>query len=160
MITFALVPVRSRVLGAKLIASILLAVAMLVMAVGVAAAGVLLASPGVDGTWTNVAPLIAQSAVYLTAGMVTGVAFGAVAARLDARHRRALHAADRLDGARVAVRVRRRRPVAGHAPGPRPAAPGGPDRHPVGACRHCARPLDAASSADRHLADHAREVAA
>ena len=78
MITFALVPVRSRVLGAKLIASLVLAVGMLVMAVGVVAAGVLVASPGVDGTWSDVAPLIGQSAVYLGGGMLTGVAFGAV----------------------------------------------------------------------------------
>ena len=66
--TFALVPVRSRVL----------AVATLVMSVGVVAAGVLVASPGVDGTWADAAPLIGQSAVYLTAGMITGVAFGAI----------------------------------------------------------------------------------
>jgi len=78
MITFTLVPVRSRVLGAKLIASLVLAVGILVMAVGVVAAGVLVASPGVDGTWSDLAPLIAQSAVYLTAGMLTGVAFGAI----------------------------------------------------------------------------------
>jgi ABC-2 type transport system permease protein len=78
MITFALVPVRSRVLGAKLIASVLLAVAMLVMSVGVVAAGVLLASPGVDGTWSDAAPLIGQSALYLGGGMLTGVAFGMV----------------------------------------------------------------------------------
>jgi ABC-2 type transport system permease protein len=78
MITFALVPVRSRVLVAKLIASLVLAVGMLVMAVGVVAAGVLVASPGVDGTWSDVAPLIGQSAVYLGGGMLTGVAFGAV----------------------------------------------------------------------------------
>jgi hypothetical protein len=78
MITFALVPVRSRVLGAKLIASLVLAVAMLAVSVGIVAAGVLVASPGVDGTWSDVAPLIGQSAVYLTAGMVTGVAFGMV----------------------------------------------------------------------------------
>jgi hypothetical protein len=78
MITFALVPVRSRVLGAKLIASVVLAVAMLVMSVAVVAAGVLVASPGVDGTWSDAAPLIGQSAVYLTAGMVTGVALGAI----------------------------------------------------------------------------------
>jgi hypothetical protein len=78
MITFALVPVRSRVLGAKLIASLVLAVGMLVMAVGVVAAGVLVASPGVDGTWSDGATLIGQSAVYLTTGIVTGVAFGMV----------------------------------------------------------------------------------
>ena len=78
MITFALVPVRSRVLGAKLIASLVLAVPMLVMSVAVVAAGVLVASPGVDGTWSDAAPLIGQSAVNLTAGMVVGVALGAI----------------------------------------------------------------------------------
>ncbi|HEX4344902.1 MAG TPA: hypothetical protein VHZ31_05010 [Solirubrobacteraceae bacterium] len=78
LITFALVPVRSRVLGAKLLASLVLAVAILVMSVGVVAAGVLVASPGVAGTWADVATLIGQSAVFLMAGMVTAVAFGAI----------------------------------------------------------------------------------
>jgi ABC-2 type transport system permease protein len=78
LITFALVPVRSRVLGAKLIASLLLAVAMLAISVAVVAAGVLIASPGVEGTWSDAAPLIGQSAVNLTAGMVVGVALGAI----------------------------------------------------------------------------------
>jgi ABC-2 type transport system ATP-binding protein len=78
LITFALVPVRSRVLGAKLIASLLLAVAMLAISVAVVAAGVLVASPGVEGTWSDAAPLIGQSAVNLTAGMVVGVALGAI----------------------------------------------------------------------------------
>ncbi len=78
MITFALVPVRSRVLVAKLAASLLLAVAMLLISAGIVAVGVLVASPGVDGTWSDAGTLLAQSAVYLTAGMVTGVAFGMV----------------------------------------------------------------------------------
>ena len=78
MITFALVPVRSRVLGAKLIASIVLGFAMLLIAVTIVAAGVLLASPGVDGTWSDTAPLIGQAAIYLVGGIVTGVAFGAI----------------------------------------------------------------------------------
>jgi len=78
MITFALVPVRSRVLGAKLIASVVLALATLGMGVAVVAAGVFVASPGVDGTWSDIAPLIGQSAVYLGGGMVVGVAFGAI----------------------------------------------------------------------------------
>jgi len=78
LITFALVPVRSRVLGAKLIASLVLAVAMLVVCVAVVAAGVFVSSPGVDATWSDVAPLIGQSAVFLTAGMVISVAFGAI----------------------------------------------------------------------------------
>jgi ABC-2 type transport system permease protein len=74
MITFALVPVRSRILGAKLIASIVLSLAMLVTAVAVVAAGV----AAVDGTWSDAGTLIAQSAVYLTTGMVVGVAFGTI----------------------------------------------------------------------------------
>ena len=78
MITFALVPVRSRVLGAKLIASLVVAVAALVMSIAVVAAGVLVASPSIDGTWSHAAPLIGQSAVFLTTGMVVGVAFGMV----------------------------------------------------------------------------------
>ena len=78
MITFTLVPVRSRVLGAKLIASIVLALATLVMSVAVVAAGVLVASPGLDGTWSDAAALIGQSAVFLTTGMLVGVAFGAL----------------------------------------------------------------------------------
>jgi hypothetical protein len=78
MITFALVPVRSRIVGAKLIASIVLALAMLVTCVAIVAAGALVVSPGTDGTWSDAAPLIAQSAVFLTAGMVVGVAFGAI----------------------------------------------------------------------------------
>jgi hypothetical protein len=78
MITFALVPARSRVLRAKLLASMVLALSMLVMSVCVIAAGVLVASPGVDGTWSDAATLIAQSAVYLMTGMLTGVAFGMV----------------------------------------------------------------------------------
>src|SRR5436305_945338 len=78
LITFALVPVRSRVLGAKLIASLVLAVAMLAISVAVVAAGVFVSSPGVEGTWSDAAPLIGQSAVYLTTGMLIGVAFGAI----------------------------------------------------------------------------------
>ena len=49
MITFTLVPERSRVLGAKLIATLVLALAALVMAVAVVAAGVLVASPASTG---------------------------------------------------------------------------------------------------------------
>jgi hypothetical protein len=78
LITFALTPVRSRILGAKLIASIVLSFAMLAMCIAVVAAGVLIASPAVEGTWSDLGPMIGQSAVYLTTGMVTGVAFGAI----------------------------------------------------------------------------------
>ena len=46
--------------------------------VAVATVGVLVTSPQIDGTWSHLTPLIAQSALYLTAGMVIGVAFGAI----------------------------------------------------------------------------------
>jgi ABC-2 type transport system permease protein len=78
LITFTLVPVRSRILSAKLIASLLRAIAMLGMSVAVVAAGVLVSSPGVEGTWSDAAPLIGQSAVNLTAGMLVGLGFGAI----------------------------------------------------------------------------------
>jgi len=45
---------------------------------GIVAAGVLVASPGVEGTWSDAATLVGQSAVYLGGGMVVGVAFGAI----------------------------------------------------------------------------------
>jgi ABC-2 type transport system permease protein len=47
-----------------------------VMSVTVAAAGSFFASADVGSTWADAGPLIGQSAVYLTSGMVTGVAFG------------------------------------------------------------------------------------
>ena len=78
LITFALVPVRSRVLGAKLIASLLRAVAMLATSVAIVAIGVLVSSPGVEATWSDAAPLIGQSAVYLTTMMLVGLGFGAI----------------------------------------------------------------------------------
>ena len=78
MITFALVPTRPRVLVAKLAASVVLSVATLGAMVAVVTAGVFVASPGVAGTWSDVAPLIGQTAAYLTGGIVIGVAFGAI----------------------------------------------------------------------------------
>jgi hypothetical protein len=78
LITFVLVPARSRILGAKLIASIVLSFAMLVMCIAVVAAGVLIAAPGIEGTWSDFGAMLGQSAVYLTTGMIAGVAFGAI----------------------------------------------------------------------------------
>jgi ABC-2 type transport system permease protein len=78
LITFALVPVRSRVLAAKLLASLLLALAMWFLCLAIVVAGVALAAPGVEGTWSSLAPLVGQSTVYLTTSMVIGVAFGAL----------------------------------------------------------------------------------
>jgi ABC-2 type transport system permease protein len=78
LITFALIPARSRVLVAKLLASLILSLAMRAVCLAVIVAGVLVAAPGADGTWSSVAGMVGQSAVYLTASMVAGVAFGAL----------------------------------------------------------------------------------
>ena len=78
LVTFALVPVRSRVLAAKVIASVTLTIATLALCAAVVAAGVLAASPPANGAWSDAGTLIAQTAVYLTGGVLTGVAFGAV----------------------------------------------------------------------------------
>ena len=71
MITFALAPVRSRVIGAKLIASLVLAVAMLAMVVVVTAAGVLVAAPGVEGAWSD-APTLSNGDSEATAAHAVG----------------------------------------------------------------------------------------
>jgi hypothetical protein len=78
LVTFALVPVRRRVLVAKALASLVLAVVVFAVSVAIVAVGVLVARAGVAGTWTDAGVLVAQSGVYLTTGIVIGVAFGMV----------------------------------------------------------------------------------
>jgi ABC-type transport system involved in multi-copper enzyme maturation permease subunit len=75
MITFALVPHRSRVIGAKIAAASILSFAMLVVCFGIAAAG--FAAAGTGG-WTGAGTLFVQCIPYICGGMITGVAFGAV----------------------------------------------------------------------------------
>lgn len=74
MITFTLVPMRSRIIGAKLVAVLLLAAAMVAMTVATVAAGVLASG----GAWGDAPALIGQTAVFLGANTVVGFAFGAV----------------------------------------------------------------------------------
>jgi len=82
LITFALVPVRSRVLGAKLIASLLLAVAMLAISVAVVAAdaGTTLScnvtATGRGGTATAIGTgkLVPAAPTLVTAPVITGTA--------------------------------------------------------------------------------------
>jgi len=77
-ITFTLTPVRSRVLLAKLLASVVPAAGALLLCLAVAAAATALAGADLEGTWSYSPALLGQAAVYLVAAMVTGVAFGAV----------------------------------------------------------------------------------
>jgi ABC-2 type transport system permease protein len=76
-ITFALVPRRSRVLVAKVGAALVLAAAALAVSLAVGAIGTAIASPDVAGTWTLEPASLGQAAVYITAAMLMGLAFGA-----------------------------------------------------------------------------------
>jgi ABC-2 type transport system permease protein len=78
LITFTLVPHRSRVVVAKLAASVLLSLAALVVAFAVAVLGTAIAAPDAADVWSLPAGLLGQIVVTLTTGMMGGVAFGAV----------------------------------------------------------------------------------
>jgi ABC-type transport system involved in multi-copper enzyme maturation permease subunit len=77
LITFTLVPRRSRVLIAKLGAGVLLASAAVVVALGVAALVTAVAAPGVPGTWSLSGNVLGQTLLLVVFAMVMGLAFGA-----------------------------------------------------------------------------------
>jgi ABC-2 type transport system permease protein len=78
LLTFTLVPQRSRVVVAKLAASVLLSLVALVVAVVVAVGGTALAAPDVAHVWSLPLGLFGQDVFTLVTGMMGGVAFGAV----------------------------------------------------------------------------------
>lgn len=78
MITFALVPIRSRVLSAKLLACLVVAVAALAVCLAIGAVALVVADPGVERTWSVGPALLGQYALYLATAMATGLAFGAL----------------------------------------------------------------------------------
>jgi ABC-2 type transport system permease protein len=75
--TFALVPRRSRVIAAKLLATVVLSLVALVLCVVVAVVGTAVAAPGLDHTWALPVGLLGQHVVSLGTGMISGVALGA-----------------------------------------------------------------------------------
>lgn len=77
LVTFALIPQRSRLVAAKLLAGVALALAALVLGVVVAAIGTAVAGSGVDGRWSLSLALLGQDAVVLTSAMAIGIGFGA-----------------------------------------------------------------------------------
>lgn len=77
LITFSLVPQRSRVLAAKLGAGVLLASAAVVVALGIAALVTAVAAPGIAGTWSLSGIVLGQTLLLVVAAMVIGLAFGA-----------------------------------------------------------------------------------
>ncbi|MGI8712552.1 MAG: ABC transporter permease [Solirubrobacteraceae bacterium] len=75
--TFTLVPGRSRVLGAKLGAAVIVSVVALALGLAVSAIAVAVGSGGSAGTWSLAPVMIPQAFAYLATAMITGVAFGA-----------------------------------------------------------------------------------
>jgi ABC-2 type transport system permease protein len=78
LITFTLVPHRTRVLAAKFAASVLLSLVALVLCLAIAAVGTAVTAPGLESTWTLPAGVLGQIVVVLGTGMMGGIAFGAV----------------------------------------------------------------------------------
>jgi ABC-2 type transport system permease protein len=78
LVTFTLVPDRSRVFAAKLLAGLLLSVAALVVSLAVAVIGTAVAGSGAQGAWSLPPGMIGQVAFQLAASMAIGVGFGAL----------------------------------------------------------------------------------
>ena len=78
LITFALVPQRSRVLVAKLSAAVVLACTSFLVALGIAALVTAISSPGIPGTWSLSGVVLGQTLVLLVAAMVMGLGYGAM----------------------------------------------------------------------------------
>jgi hypothetical protein len=78
MITFALVPQRSRVVAAKLAAGVLLAVAVMAVCLPAAAIGTAFAAPDAAGTWSLSAELLGRITLSVVISMLMGLAFGAL----------------------------------------------------------------------------------
>ena len=78
LITFTLVPHRSRVVVAKLAAAVVLSLAALAVAFVVAVVGTAIAAPSIADAWALPLGLLGQIVLVLATGMIGGVAFGAV----------------------------------------------------------------------------------
>jgi hypothetical protein len=78
LLTFTLVPHRSRVLAAKLAAGVVLSLAALQICIAVSLVGTAIADPGVADTWSLPAGMLGQTAIYVVTGMISGIAFGAM----------------------------------------------------------------------------------
>jgi ABC-2 type transport system permease protein len=78
LITFTLVPHRSRVLVTKLLAGVVLALIGLQVCLAVGLVGTAFFGGDVDGVWSLSAAIIGQSALSVTLSILAGIGFGAV----------------------------------------------------------------------------------
>jgi len=77
MITFALVPHRGRVMGAKLLAGMALCIVAYQLCLIVALISTALVGADGDQTWSLSLALIGQAVISISVPMITGIAFGA-----------------------------------------------------------------------------------
>ena len=78
MITFSLVPRRSRIFAAKLAAGVVLALAVMAICLPAAAAGTALATSDTTDTWSLSATLLGQMTLSVVIGMFTGLGYGSM----------------------------------------------------------------------------------
>jgi ABC-2 type transport system permease protein len=77
LVSFALVPERSRLIAAKVLAGVVLGLAATVVAIVFAALATAIASPDIPHVWSLPLGLLGQDILYVVTAMVIGVAFGA-----------------------------------------------------------------------------------
>ena len=77
LISFALVPERTRLIAAKVLAGVVLGLVATAVAAVIAAIGTAVASPGIAHVWTLPVGLLGQDVLYVVTAMVIGIAFGA-----------------------------------------------------------------------------------
>lgn len=77
LVSFALVPQRSRLLVAKLLAGIVLALVAAAFGLALSAIGTAIASNSAPDHWTLPIGLLLQDVVYVVTAMIIGIGFGA-----------------------------------------------------------------------------------
>jgi hypothetical protein len=78
LITFTLVPRRSRVIAAKLLAGVVMAAVAFVVVLALALVATAFADPGLPRTWSLPATMVGQEVLLLVVAMTMGFGFGAV----------------------------------------------------------------------------------
>jgi ABC-2 type transport system permease protein len=78
LLTFALVPHRSRVIAAKVAAGVVLSLGALQVCIAIALLGTAIADPGLSDTWSLPAWMLGQTTVFVVTAMIMGIGFGAM----------------------------------------------------------------------------------
>jgi ABC-type transport system involved in multi-copper enzyme maturation permease subunit len=76
LVSFALVPERSRLIAAKVLAGVLLSLAVTAVAVVISAFGTAIASTHAPDVWSLPLGLIGQDLIFVVTAMVIGIGFG------------------------------------------------------------------------------------